>query len=153
MSKCHHDARRAPRPRTIKDPFELFVRLFMRGSISLTPVIPSILAAWNLRHHRNLLFYTYEELSGDFDGVVKKLAEFLGASLSKGKLEVLRKEVAFENVKRNPFVNKADELGPGFIRKGIVGDWTNHFGEELNKEFDKCLEDQLKDTDYAMRFK
>ena len=152
MSKCHHDARRAPRPRTIKDPFELFVRLFMRGSISLTPVIPSILEAWNLRHHRNLLLYTYEELSGDFDGVVKKLAEFLGASLSK-ELEVLRKEVAFENVKRNPFVNKADELGPGFIRKGIVGDWTNHFSEELSKEFDKWLEDQLKDTDYTIRFK
>ncbi len=136
-----------------QESFNLFIRLFMRGSISFTPVIPSILEAWKLRHHKNLLFYTYEELTSNLDEVVKKVADFVGINLSRNKLEVLKKQVSFESFRRNPFVNKADELGPSFIRKGIVGDWTNHFSKELNEEFDKWLQDQLRDTDYVMKFK
>ena len=49
-------------------------------------------------------------------------------------------------------MNKSDELGPTFIRKGVVGDWKGHFSQELNEEFDAWLERELEGSGYVMEF-
>ncbi len=57
------------------DAFDRFVRLYVRGLLSLTPVLPSILQAWKERDHPNMLFYTYEQLQKDFNGTAAKIAK------------------------------------------------------------------------------
>ncbi len=49
-------------------------------------------------------------------------------------------------------MNKKDELGPNFLRKGIVGDWKNHFDDKTNEEWDEWIKDELKGSDFEMVF-
>ena len=39
-----------------------------------------------------------------------------------------------------------------FIRKGIIGDWKNHFTPELNRQWDSWIAEQLGDSGYEMVF-
>ncbi len=130
------------------DLLEHFVRLFMKGGITWTPIVPMTLEAWQMRRQSNVLFYTYEQMQSNLDGVLDKLMKFLGVTLTEEKLQQLKDAVSFGRIKTNPYVNKADELGASFIRKGVVGDWKNHFTPEFNKEFDEWLEQQLKGSDF-----
>ena len=62
-----------------------------------------------------------------------------------------------ESFRRNKFVNKSqffqvDDNGHSFIRKGVIGDWKNHFDEEMNKEWDLEIEKQLTGSDFRMVF-
>ncbi len=72
--------------------------------------------------------------------------------LSPDKLEELKKAVSFDSIRSNPYVNKSDELGPTFIRKGVVGDWKGHFSQKLNRELDAWLERELEGSGYVMEF-
>jgi hypothetical protein len=46
----------------------------------------------------------------------------------------------------------ADADGNCFIRKGKVGDWKNHFDDQMNQDWDPWIEDQLKGSDFKMEF-
>ncbi len=97
---------------------------------------------------------------------------------SKIDLDKLLSAVHIDSFRKNKFVNKEKEVPPGkspsscpritplrfvspltldtdgngFIRKGQVGDWKNHFTDEMNKEWDPWIEEQLKGTGYVMEF-
>jgi len=45
-----------------------------------------------------------------------------------------------------------DAKGNAFIRKGKVGDWKNYFDDEMNKDWDAWIADQLKDSGFKMEF-
>ena len=40
-----------------------------------------------------------------------------------------------------------------FMRKGVVGDFKNHFTEKLSADFDQYVEDRLVNTDFRFTFK
>lgn len=140
-------------------PFKEFATVFKNGAILQTPMIPMVLEAWEKRHHPNMCFNTFEEMKADIDGVVGKLCKFLGLKLSDENKAKLLKAVSFDSLKKNKFVNKQkefDQQDPAkekvFIRKGMIGDWKNHFDEEMNAEWDPWIQNQLTNTDYSMIF-
>lgn len=47
-------------------------------------------------------------------------------------------------MKKLGIVLKTEE---GFVRKGKTGGWKNYFDEEMEKEADQWIDDNLKDTD------
>ena len=91
-----------------------------------------------------------------FHREIAKIGEFLGVTLTEDELEKLNEAVSFNAMKKNRSVNKMDELPHdpeserSFMRKGKVGDWKNHFDEEMTAEWDKWLEDEFKKTDLTM---
>ena len=55
----------------------------------------------------------------------------------------------FQNMKENPathdFYDKFRKPdGADFFRKGVVGDWRNHFTPEQNAEFDAVYAEKMK---------
>ncbi len=89
----------------------------------------------------------------DLDSVIRRLIKFLEVDPpSDEKLELLKREVSFSGMQNNTSVNKSKEIGPGFIRKGVVGDWRNHFSEEANKEWDEWIEEELEGSDFRFQF-
>ena len=45
-----------------------------------------------------------------------------------------------------------DGEGNSFIRKGKVGDWKNYFDDQMNRDWDPWIEEQLKGSNFKMEF-
>ena len=61
----------------------------------------------------------------------------------------LVEHLKFDNMKKNMSLNLENLLKEGtegFIRKGKVGDWENHFDEKLKKEWNDWIKGNLKGT-------
>jgi hypothetical protein len=67
-------------------------------------------------------------------------------------MEKLLPQLDIETFRNNIYVNKVEERGKNFIRKGIIGDWKNHFDEEMNSQWDPWIEKQLKGSSFQMQF-
>eukprot|EP01038_Epipyxis_sp_PR26KG_P006971 gene6971-9531_t len=83
------------------------------------------------------MWIQYENLKADPQKIVSNLADFIEVNLDSELIEKVIKGSSFDEMKA-----EADEklekvyVGvPGHIRKGIVGDWQNHFSEELFQDF------------------
>ena len=133
--------------------FKEFAEAYRRGIVLQTPMIPMVLEAWNQRSHPNLLFNTYEDMKKDFRSTIDRLVKFLNVTLPEDKFRDLEERVSIESFRGDVLVNKTNEIPSGtgtFIRKGVVGDWKNHFDDGMNKEWDAWIEEQMKDTDFKM---
>ena len=94
----------------------------------------------------NVLFLSYEELKADLYKCVKTIASFLGNELTDSQCTKVVEQCAFTAMKQNNAVNKLDmkELfGDQFIRKGIVGDWRNHFTADQSARLDELVADKI----------
>ncbi len=53
-------------------------------------------------------------------------------------------------------MNKEKEIPPkgqaGFIRKGQIGDWKNHFTPQMNQEWDQWIQHSLEGTQLEFTF-
>ena len=86
--------------------------------------------------HQQILVTSFERLKSDFSAEVTKIASFLGVKLSAkqivdvdqaSNIKSLRKSYQDDeqyNTEKNPF-----------FRKGIVGDWQNHFDSKMLKDY------------------
>jgi hypothetical protein len=88
--------------------------------------------------HRQILVTSFELLKSDFGGEVSKIAKFLNVELSE--LDIIRIEQASsinslrENYKDDQQYNS--DKNP-FFRKGIIGDWQNHFDNKMRHDYEK----------------
>ncbi|XP_063878075.1 sulfotransferase 1E1-like isoform X1 [Scylla paramamosain] len=129
-----------------------FARLIMNDGMIYCPYWPHVMAAWEKRHHPNLHFVFYEDLISDIMYELRKINEFLGARLSKEKLEAIKQHMSFSSMKSRgePLPDdafKKEQEKAVFFRKGIVGDWKNNFSPELQEEMDQWIKKNLTDTD------
>lgn len=83
-----------------------------------------VLSFWQLRHLDHVLFTTYEELSADLFGQVKRVAKFLGCSYSDDQLEQLTKYVSFGNMRKqnlNDYVGEKRDPNYRYRTIGFMG--------------------------------
>jgi len=117
--------------------FQQYRDAFQAGQITYGPYREHVKGY--LDHADSVLCLTYEQLHSDRAEVVKKVAKFLGRTLTDAHVEDIVNSTSFEVMKKNPGTNfkhweenglaVKDEEGT-FMRKGKVGDWTNYFTEE-----------------------
>lgn len=106
----------------------------------------------------------------DLSAVIKKTANFLGKDLTNEQVSSLKQHLSFESMKKNPCVNRDEEikkiieskiygenlnLGKGsLMRTGNVGGWKTVMSMELIQQFDDWTNEQLKDyEDFKNEFK
>ncbi|MDJ0635781.1 MAG: sulfotransferase domain-containing protein [Xenococcaceae cyanobacterium MO_188.B29] len=130
--------------------WEEFLQHFMKGNILYGSYFDHVLEWWTHKDDDNVLFLKYEDLKKDLKGGVKIIAEFLGYKLSKEEANAVAEKCTFQAMKSNPNleVNKFSKLSKksSHLRKGVVGDWKNHFSDEQLAEFNKLYESRLKGT-------
>ncbi len=78
-------------------------------------------------HPNGYIEVRYEDLQNDPCGAIRRMLEFLDVDASSSMVNRCREAGSFERVAqgRKPGREKPDS----FFRKGIVGDWKNHFGQ------------------------
>ncbi|KAL8237117.1 hypothetical protein R6Q59_018198 [Mikania micrantha] len=145
--------------------FDEVFELFYLGMMRFGPFWEHVLSYWraSLESPDKILFLRYEELKKQPEVVVRKLAAFMGKSVTmeeekKGVVWEIINLCSFKNLS-NLEVNKkgVDKFGKllevekqAFFRKGEIGDWKNYLSEEMKDRIDGIIGKSFKVQDMIM---
>lgn len=88
----------------------------------------------------------YEDLHTKSDSVIQQVLEFLGVDASTPMVDLCRGAGSFE--KHSGGRQRGQEDPNAFFRKGIIGDWKNHFDQKCLEIFMQYAGDLLRDLGY-----
>ena len=86
-------------------------------------------AAWNIGAP-NVYTTSFEKLKNDFNRETAAIADYLGLTVSASEIEAIKEGTSLARQQKE----RGEEDKPEherFFRKGIIGDWKNHFTPEL----------------------
>jgi Sulfotransferase domain len=94
---------------------------------------------WHSR--KGVVHVRYEDLRRDTAGELERVVlELTGERLGRGRALEVAQEFSFaRQAGRRP----GEEDRHSFLRKGVVGDWRNHFGREARETFDRHAGEDL----------
>ena len=81
--------------------------------------------------------FWFEDMKKDMMQVIRDISKFTGYHMTEYKILKLDDHLHIDNFRQVMIENSGDPQKKDFIRKGIVGDWKNHFTEE------NCTNDNL----------
>lgn len=114
--------------------WDTFFECFVRGEVDFGDYFDNLLSWWPRRSEPNVLFLTYEQMLEAPASAVQAIGAFLGGGAGElardaHRLEAVVRASDFEHMRRDQgrwsSARPADK--PAFVRKGVAGDWRNHF--------------------------
>ncbi|XP_073427289.1 sulfotransferase 2B1-like [Dendrobates tinctorius] len=142
-----------------KDPenMDTFLKEFLTENIPYGSWFNHVKGWMGLLGKDNFMFQTYEDLKKDLRGSVIKICKFIGKELDDEAVDSVVKNASFKNMKQNNMANYStwpsvymDQEKSPFLRKGVVGDWKNHFTVAQNEYFDKIYKAEIED--FSVKF-
>ncbi|XP_060636545.2 sulfotransferase 1C2-like [Anolis sagrei] len=119
-----------------------FMENFIAGKVCWGSWSDHVQGWWKAKDCHPILYLFYEDIKEDPACEIQKIAQFLGIDLSASVLNQIVQHTKFENMKTNPLVNHSTlpslfdlNVSP-FMRKGIVGDWKEHFTVAQSERLD-----------------
>ncbi|XP_040295468.1 sulfotransferase family cytosolic 1B member 1-like [Bufo bufo] len=139
--------------------WEEYLEKFIQGNMGFGPWGAHVKEFGALRQERNILYMFYEDMLEDPKKEIRKVMTFLGKDLSDDVLEKICLQTSFKAMKENPTTNYTaipstimDQTVSPFMRKGICGDWKNHFTVSQSERFDEYYQKEMSGTDLSFRF-
>uniref|UniRef100_A0A4W2FZ80 Sulfotransferase n=1 Tax=Bos indicus x Bos taurus TaxID=30522 RepID=A0A4W2FZ80_BOBOX len=141
--------------RTLPDPgtWDQYFETFISGKVAWGSWFEHVRGWWELRDNVQMLFLFYEDIKRDPKQEIQKVMKFMEKNLDGAVLDTIVQETTFEKMKANPMTNRStapktilDQSISPFMRKGIVGDWKNHFTVAQNERFDEIYRQKMKGT-------
>jgi hypothetical protein len=123
--------------------FEDYFECFLAGEVDFGDYFDNLLSWYAHAGDPNVLFLTYEAMSADPRAAIVTIGEFMGAVCVRDEavLAEILNHSSFASMSRDQqrwSSQRADGM-PAFIRKGVVGDWANHFSAtQAARLLDKC---------------
>jgi hypothetical protein len=134
--------------------WETFFECFLHGEVDFGDYFDHLLSWWPHRADANLLFLTYEQMLVDPAQAVLALAEFLGGRASAlardaSCLAGVVRDSNFDEMRRDQrrWSSERPASMPAFVRKGVVGDWANHFSSEQARQLAAKFRSRTAATD------
>jgi len=130
-----------------------FLEYFLTGQVVYGSWFDHTLGWWgNIQECAgDVLVLRYEDMHQDLATHIRRLGAFLGKDLSPHAVAAIADYASFASMSVNPFTNRAgnplmDFSIARFLRKGVVGDWSNHFTAEQNARFQAVWDQKLGGT-------
>lgn len=98
--------------------------------INKSDFIYELYSAW--ANYDNCLLFKYEDLKKDIYSCIVKLVDFTNIDTTD---RMIKKSITKNDFKKISGRKSGNENKNSFLRKGVVGDWKNHFDDELLKYF------------------
>lgn len=82
---------------------------------------------------------------------MKEIAQFLKIDLEEKTVSLIVEHCGFRHMKKNNLVNREETplsdlfQASQFMRKGVIGDWKNHFTPEQSHHFNQLCQRRLQD--------
>ncbi|KAF5892119.1 sulfotransferase 1C1-like [Clarias magur] len=139
-------------------PWEEYVQKFMKGTLSWGSWYDHVKGYWKEREKRNILYLFYEDMKENPRREILRIMQYLDLSLSDDIIDKIINLTSFQVMKDNPMANYSTipkevfdfSISP-FMRKGEVGDWTNHFTPTQSQMFDEDYARQMADMNIPFR--
>lgn len=98
-----------------------------------------------MNHLSHAIVIHYEDLKEDTVTELKRLAKFFDREYEDSFLEEVAIRTNMSYIKKNRDMSTHDAFtkGGSLYRKGIIGDWKNHFTLEQAKRFDAIIETKM----------
>ncbi|KAL0984493.1 hypothetical protein UPYG_G00142200 [Umbra pygmaea] len=156
VSYYHFDQMNQTQPEP--GPWEGYIHKFMNGELSWGSWYDHVKEYWKEREKRNILYLFYEDMKEDPRREVERIMRYLDLSLNDDVISRIVELTSFNTMKDNPMANYScipkvvfDQSISPFMRKGVVGDWTNYFSPEQNELFDEDYKQQMEDVNIPFR--
>ncbi|KAM8927324.1 sulfotransferase 2B1-like [Pelodytes ibericus] len=125
---------------------------FLQGRVIYGSWFDHVKGWMQMKDDSRFFFITYEELLKDLRGCVVRICKFLGQELEDAEIDSVVKHSSFQVMKDNKMSNWStipsdimDHSKGSFLRKGVSGDWKNHFTVAQSEYFDKIYQEKMKD--------
>ena len=136
-----------------------YISRFLQGKVLYGSWFDHVLEWWKHRNETNVLFLKYEDMKKKPHQSVRAIAEFIGMEdVTQELVEEVVAKSSFSSMNQNPTTNYRWLDGlvfsheGAFMRKGIVGDWKNHFTVEQNAEFDRVYSHRMEGSQLKFEF-
>uniref|UniRef100_A0A8B9E0G5 Sulfotransferase n=2 Tax=Anser cygnoides TaxID=8845 RepID=A0A8B9E0G5_ANSCY len=136
--------------------FEQFLRDFLSGELPHGSWFEHVQGWMEMKDQENFFFITYEELKQDLQGSVRRICQFLGQDLDDDAVSSVVRNASFSAMRENPMCSSVllpadimDQTKGRFLRKGICGDWKNHFTVAQSETFDRIYQDRMRGLNMA----
>lgn len=134
--------------------FDEFFEAFIAGEVDFGDYFVHLHSWSAVAADANVYFLTYERLKRDIDGEIEALGAFLGgpaaaAAEDAGLRAAIIAESSFERMRQDQlrWASPRPAEMPAFVRKGIVGDWKNHFSADQLRRLLRRVERELRGTE------
>ncbi|XP_027703388.1 sulfotransferase family cytosolic 2B member 1-like [Vombatus ursinus] len=132
--------------------FDDFFDQFLEGKVNFGSWFNHIKDWLGVQQDLNFFLITYEDLSQDPRGAIQRLSNFLGQQLESKELENILHYCSFSFMSQNEQLNYSlvppeafDHSVEKFMRKGVTGNWKEHFSPEQNARFNNVYQAEMGD--------
>ncbi|XP_064375904.1 sulfotransferase 2B1 [Dromaius novaehollandiae] len=133
--------------------FDAFLAQFLEGTVQYGSWFEHVKGWLGQRQALDILYVTYEELHQDLRGTAERLGAFLGRPPGPETLGSLERHCSFAAMRDNAMANYSlipceimDHSQGRFMRKGVVGDWREHFSPLQSARFDRVYQEEMGDA-------
>ncbi|KAM8846764.1 sulfotransferase family 2, cytosolic sulfotransferase 3 [Synchiropus picturatus] len=146
----------------LEDPgtFEEFLDKFLDGNVLFGKWTEHIKSWKHTDLGDRIMFITYEEMIEDLPAAIRKLSKFLGKNLSEDVVQKIAENCSFQSMKDNNMSNLSlvpksyiNQEETSFLRKGIAGDWKNHFNSEQLARFSSVINKEMEGESFSLPWK
>ena len=132
-----------------------FIKLYIEGQVAYGSIFDHLWEWWQVsQDSNNVMFVKYEDMKKDLPRIVADVASFIDIPLTADLLDAVVAASEFSAMAINPKANldwvRQRSGVPKHMRKGIVGDWKNHFSSEENMIIDALYQSRL--VPYGLEF-
>uniref|UniRef100_A0A8C4U2D7 Sulfotransferase n=1 Tax=Falco tinnunculus TaxID=100819 RepID=A0A8C4U2D7_FALTI len=134
--------------------FDTFLTRFLEGTVHYGSWFDHVKGWLGQRQLLDIFYVTYEELHQDLRGTAQRLSTFLGCPLGLETLGALEQHCSFATMRDNVMANYTlipteimDHSQGSFMRKGVVGDWRDHFSPQQNALFNRLYQEEMGDLE------
>ncbi len=131
--------------------FDDFFECFVRGEVDFGDYFDNLMSWYAHKDDGNLLFLTYEEMKADTRAAILRVGDFIEAATVDDEtvIEAVLHHSSFESMRQNQdrWSSRRPDDMPAFVRKGIVGDWINHFSPEQARRLLERFSERARGTD------
>lgn len=132
--------------------FDEFLEKFLSGQVMFGKWTDHVKSWRKADLGDRILYVTYEEMVQDLPGVLRRFSSFLGRDLDEETVKRVANHCCFSNMKTNNMSNYSlvpqdimDSSKSPFLRKGVAGDWRNHFSPEQEARFTAVIQEEMKE--------
>ncbi|XP_051920782.1 sulfotransferase family 2, cytosolic sulfotransferase 3 isoform X3 [Hippocampus zosterae] len=143
----------------LEDPgtWEEFIDKFLEGRVMFGKWTNHVKSWRHTELEDRIMYITYEQMIQDLPAALRLMSDFLGKNLSDEVIEKIASHCSFKSMQANVMSNFTlvpkiymDSDKSQFLRKGVVGDWKNHFSSKQLAHFSTVIYKELEGESFTL---